>query len=415
MQERPLKRRAKAKDPSFNGGTATQQADTRSPTRTLSTSPLRACNSSPATPVTRTRSNRTGSARSTRGGTTPSPTTSANQQGARDRNGTYDLTGAGARLAGTPTPTRAAGRCGSAPVPQRAPDRHRLQVRHLIHEWSHAVADTDDHVYGETAAGNLANTIPARRSTTPTTTSTSPSTSPQSDFGKALTFITDRSQFGHDEVDALLADASPAAIENGVLRPADGFWPDKLGITTTSLGASPEREADARDESVGTGMTIEVASLEAEDPSLPIAPQRFTWVMRASSQAARVPERRERRADRHAGRDPRRPDRERPDPPRQGGQPVRARRASVVAEHGRPRVPDRAGAVALRRDDGLDAGGGLDLHPAGDREPQSGNSGGQTFDGISTDQQTSALELAQQVNGDEHLQLRGRQGPLRGH
>lgn len=150
----------------------------------------------------------------------------------------------------------------------------------LIHEWSHAVADTDDHAYGETNAGNLADTDPDKATDNADNHEYFSERLAQSDFGKSFTFITDRSQFGRDEVDALLANASPAVVEKAFYVHADGFWPDKLGITAGSLGSSPAVKPTLSVSPAVNGMTVEVATLEAEDPALPIAPQRFTWVLR---------------------------------------------------------------------------------------------------------------------------------------
>ena len=150
----------------------------------------------------------------------------------------------------------------------------------LVHEWSHAVSSTDDYAYGETNAGNLANTDPGKAIDNADNHEYFTEHLAQSDFGKSLTYITDRGQFGRDEVDARLASASPSFVERAFYVHADGFWPDKLGITATSLGTSPTVKPTLSMSPSISGMTVEVAALEAEDTSLPVGPQRFTWVLR---------------------------------------------------------------------------------------------------------------------------------------
>ena len=150
----------------------------------------------------------------------------------------------------------------------------------LVHEWSHAVSSTDDYAYGETNAGNLANTDPGKAIDNADNHEYFTEHLAQSDFGKSLTYITDRGQFGRDEVDARLASASPSFVERAFYVHADGFWPDKLGITASSLGTSPTVKPTLSMSPSISGMTVEVAALEAEDTSLPVGPQRFTWVLR---------------------------------------------------------------------------------------------------------------------------------------
>src|SRR5688572_26992255 len=89
---------------------------------------------------------------------------------------------------------------------------------------------------------------------------------------------TDRSTFGRDEIDAMLLQGSPAVITKAFYVITDGYWPEKLGITAASLGMSPNVKPTIAVNPAVSGMTVSVTSLEAEDTSLPIAPQRFTWV-----------------------------------------------------------------------------------------------------------------------------------------
>jgi hypothetical protein len=152
----------------------------------------------------------------------------------------------------------------------------------LVHEWSHAVASTDDNAYGETACKNLANTDPGKAVNNADSHEYFTEHLAQSDFGKTFAFITDRSTFGKDEIDAMLLQSSPAVISKAFYVVADGFWPDKLGITASTLGNSPTVKPTIGINPSVSGMSITVTSLEAEDTTLPVSPQRFTWVCQIS-------------------------------------------------------------------------------------------------------------------------------------
>jgi hypothetical protein len=147
----------------------------------------------------------------------------------------------------------------------------------LVHEWSHAVDNTDDIEYGETACLALATSDPGKAVNNADSHEYFAEHLAQSDFGKSFTFITDRSTFGKDEIDTM---PSPAMIDKAFYVLADGFWPDKLGITPGTLGNSPTVKPIITFSPAVPGMTVTVTSLEVEDASLPIAPQRFTWVCR---------------------------------------------------------------------------------------------------------------------------------------
>jgi hypothetical protein len=70
---------------------------------------------------------------------------------------------------------------------------------------------------------------------------------------------------------------SPATIDKAFYVVADGFWPEKLAILTSTLGGSPSVKPNITFTPAVTGMSIKVTSLKAEDTTLPTAPQRFTW------------------------------------------------------------------------------------------------------------------------------------------
>ena len=269
----------------------------------------------------------------------------------------------------------------------------------LIHEWSHAFSDTNDNAYGQTACRDLATTDTNKAINNADSHEYFTEELVQSNFGKSLTLITDRSSFGRDEVDAMLNAGSPAVITNAFYVVADGFWPDKLGITPSSLFGAPNVKPTISMTPSVPGMTVSITSLEAEDTELPEALQRFTWVC----------------------------------------QLVFANNNGFPATAGELQVTLTASLAGLSSDaqirlirephpyelDGPTSWLSTDLRVfqmrAGDSRfgatmgtsakdasafikqvvsnLNSGISDGQTFDSISVDQQTSMLELAQQVNG----------------
>ena len=98
----------------------------------------------------------------------------------------------------------------------------------------------------------------------------------------AVTVILDRSTFGKDEVDALLFNANPGVIDAAFYVAVDGFTPAQLGITSASLSGVPNVAPTLTfSPSVG-GMSASPTALTAEDPSLGGGIQRFTWVYQIS-------------------------------------------------------------------------------------------------------------------------------------
>ncbi len=102
-------------------------------------------------------------------------------------------------------------------------------------------------------------------------------------FAKDCVFITDRDTFGKDEIDAMLHVASPAVIPAAFYIEVDGFRPSELGISATDLVGVPGVYPTITPVQPVTGMTVGDASgkpsrLLAQDSSLPPSPQRFTWV-----------------------------------------------------------------------------------------------------------------------------------------
>ena len=102
-------------------------------------------------------------------------------------------------------------------------------------------------------------------------------------FTKDCVFITDRNTFGKDEIDAMLHQASPAVIPAAFYIEVDGFRPSELGITAADLSGIPSVNPTIVPHAPVSGMTVgdslgRASALLAQDPTLPPAPQRFTWV-----------------------------------------------------------------------------------------------------------------------------------------
>jgi hypothetical protein len=97
---------------------------------------------------------------------------------------------------------------------------------------------------------------------------------------KTASFVMDRSSFGQDEVNAMLAQASPAVISPAFYVVVDGFTPGDLGITAGDLTGAPGTVPTFSVSLAVGGMTIGAPTqLVADDPSLPAGVvQRFTWL-----------------------------------------------------------------------------------------------------------------------------------------
>jgi Lysine-specific metallo-endopeptidase len=274
----------------------------------------------------------------------------------------------------------------------------------LVHEWSHAVSSTDDNAYGQTACRNLATSDPAKAIDNADSHEYFAEELAQSSFGKTCQLIVDRDTFGLDEIDVLLPHG-PAIFPNAFYVFVDGFWPDKLGITAASLSGAPNVKPTITVEPTVPGTNVSaikvtVTALEAEDSSLPVSPQRFTWLcqleftddtgfpvtpgqvngvtltaaiagLSASAQIELIHE---------------------PNPYEMDGETwwlstdlrvfqIRAGETRFGAAMGS--TPADASTFIQQVLSNLNAG----------------SSGGQTFDSISVDPQVSTLELAQQVNG----------------
>ena len=313
---------------------------------------------------------------------------------------TYDLTGTGCQpgwFAYTHKGDRTVWLCSSyLSAPQVGTD---CKFGTLVHEWSHAVSSTDDNAYGESACQTLATNDPGKATNNADSHEYFAEHLAQSDFGKTVTFITDRSTFGKDEIDAMLAKSSPANIEKAFYVLIEGFWPDKLGITAASLGNNPNVKPVIAINPAVSGMTVSVTSLAAEDANLPIEPQRFTWVCQVSFSNSNG------------------------FPANPGQVQTVTLTATLAGRSGSAQIqlirePNpyeldgptswlstdvrvfqiRTGEIRFNATMGSTPGDASTFIKQVIANLNSGNVGGQTFDNISTDPQTSALELSQKVN-----------------
>jgi hypothetical protein len=99
----------------------------------------------------------------------------------------------------------------------------------------------------------------------------------------ACSVVLDRSTFGKDEVDALLHLSSPATIDAALYVVVDGFTPTQLGVSAISLVGTPNVSPNISLSSTISGIALTPTSLIAEDPAtLSGGIQRLTWVYRVS-------------------------------------------------------------------------------------------------------------------------------------
>jgi hypothetical protein len=95
----------------------------------------------------------------------------------------------------------------------------------------------------------------------------------------ACTVILDRSTFGLDEVDAFLNGLHIAATFDAALYVAvDGFTANQLGITAASFSGTPNIHPTFSFAPNVAGLSITATGLSAPDPTVLDIIQRFTWV-----------------------------------------------------------------------------------------------------------------------------------------
>jgi hypothetical protein len=100
---------------------------------------------------------------------------------------------------------------------------------------------------------------------------------------KKCFFITDRSTISKDEVDAMLFTSNPAVIEAALYVVVEGFTPAELGITTATLSGIPNIHPNLTPASPVAQMTIGLMpNLGLEYPTKFNRPQRITWKYKIS-------------------------------------------------------------------------------------------------------------------------------------
>ena len=91
-------------------------------------------------------------------------------------------------------------------------------------------------------------------------------------------FIIDRNNFSDDEVEAMLHVSSPAVVEAAFYIVVDGFSPYDLGFTSATMEITPTLNPSP----AVSGMTITADRLEFEYPTHLNRRQRLTWVYKIS-------------------------------------------------------------------------------------------------------------------------------------
>lgn len=91
---------------------------------------------------------------------------------------------------------------------------------------------------------------------------------------KALFFIMDRSTFSDDEIEAMLLSSSPAHIDDAFYVILDGYSPNELGFTSATMQHQPGLTVTPP----VSGMTVTANRIEFEYPAFLNRRQRLTWV-----------------------------------------------------------------------------------------------------------------------------------------
>ncbi len=100
----------------------------------------------------------------------------------------------------------------------------------------------------------------------------------------ATTIILDRSSFGKDEVDAFLdgPSHSPAVFDAALYVAVDGFTANQLGITAASFTGTPNIQPSFSFAPGVSGLNVVATSLSAPDQGSLSIIQRFTWTCRVT-------------------------------------------------------------------------------------------------------------------------------------
>jgi hypothetical protein len=213
-------------------------------------------------------------------------------------------------------------------------------------------------------------------------------------IAKKIYFIVDRSTISRDEIEAMLSTGSPAAIEAAFFVVVDGFTPAELGITASTLVGVPNIKPTFVPPTVPQ-MTVEVMpSIGLEDPVHLARRQRITWKYKIcfTGTSGFVSELQELTLSASI-------------------QTVSASAKIYLITQPNPYETDgetawlstdlrvfqiKAGESRFGKTMGTDAS---DFITTVVDNLNNGTAGGQTFESISVDQQTSRLELSQSVDG----------------
>jgi hypothetical protein len=124
----------------------------------------------------------------------------------------------------------------------------------LIHELSHAVCETDDNAYGQTACKNLATSDPVKAINNADSHEYFAENLALSTYGKGFTFITDKSTFGTNEVQ------DTTSYPNAFWLLVDGYTINQVGAATPALSGSFKNIAGLTISSNPSGTQYEIPS-----------------------------------------------------------------------------------------------------------------------------------------------------------
>jgi hypothetical protein len=207
---------------------------------------------------------------------------------------------------------------------------------------------------------------------------------------KGCFFIIDRNTFSDDEVEALMTDPGALPVEAALYLVLDGYSPYELGFTSATMQVTPTLAVSP----IPSAMSITPSRLEFEDATHLNRPQRLTWVydIGFTGTADFTTERVTLALDASI------------DAESTTGYLYLIRQPNPYENDG----PTSWLSVDLRvfqiEQDQSKFGANVGTDPTGFitqalTNLNAGSSGGDTFDAISTDQQTSRLELSQMVGG----------------
>jgi hypothetical protein len=101
---------------------------------------------------------------------------------------------------------------------------------------------------------------------------------------RSCTLVTDRSTFSKDQVDALISAGSTATFADSFYVMVEGFKPSELGVTTANpspaqlAAIAPQITFTRPDNTPTPGISATPQALLLQNPALPNSPQRFTFV-----------------------------------------------------------------------------------------------------------------------------------------